>query len=67
MPVGCKIIKDFQRPAPEVVAMFKDMPVANIDDSVKVSTGPAQRKNGAQKRPCKQPFFARLKSIFNQV
>ena len=23
-------------------------------DSVKVSTGPAQRKKGAQKRPCKQ-------------
>lgn len=26
-------------------------------NSVKVSTGPAQRKKGAQKRPCKQPFF----------
>ena len=25
-----------------------------LEDSVKVSTGPAQRKKGAQKRPCKQ-------------
>lgn len=34
MSVGCKIIKDFQRPAPELVALFKDMPVANIDDNM---------------------------------
>lgn len=34
MPVGCKIVKDFQRPAPELVARFKDMPVANIDDNM---------------------------------
>ncbi len=32
MSVGCKIIKDFQRPAPELVELFRDMPVANIDD-----------------------------------
>jgi hypothetical protein len=35
--------------------------------SVKVSTGPAQRKKGAQKRPCKHLFFARSESIFNQI
>ena len=34
MSVGCKIMKDFQRPAPELVALFKDMPVANIDDNM---------------------------------
>lgn len=34
MSVGCKIIKDFERPAPELVALFKDMPVANIDDNM---------------------------------
>ena len=34
MSVGCKIINDFQRPAPELVALFKDMPVANIDDNM---------------------------------
>lgn len=34
MSVGCKIIKDFERPAPELVARFKDMPVANIDDNI---------------------------------
>lgn len=34
MSVGCKIIKDFKRPAPELVARFKDMPVANIDDNM---------------------------------
>lgn len=34
MSVGCKIIKDFKRPSPELVARFKDMPVANIDDNM---------------------------------
>lgn len=34
MSIGCKIIKDFNRPAPELVARFKDMPVANIDDNM---------------------------------
>ena len=38
-----------------------------VDDSVKVSTGPAQRKKGAPKRPCKHLFFARPESIFNQI
>lgn len=32
MSIGCKIIKDFERPDPALVARFKDMPVANIDD-----------------------------------
>ena len=35
--------------------------------SVKVSTGPAQRKKGTQKRPCKHLFFARSENIFNQI
>lgn len=34
MSIGCKIIKNFDRPAPELVARFKDMPVANIDDNM---------------------------------
>lgn len=34
MSIGCKIIKDFDRPAPELVARFQDMPVANIDDNM---------------------------------
>ena len=34
MSIGCRIIKDFDRPAPELVARFKDMPVANIDDNM---------------------------------
>lgn len=34
MSIGCKIIRDFERPAPELVARFKDMPVANIDDNM---------------------------------
>ena len=34
MSVGCKIRKDFERPAKELVARFKDMPVANIDDNM---------------------------------
>lgn len=34
MPIGCKIIRDFERPAPELVALFKDMPVANVDDNM---------------------------------
>ena len=34
MSIGGKIVKDFQRPAPELVARFKDMPVANIDDNM---------------------------------
>lgn len=32
MSIGCKIIKDFQRPDPALVERFRDMPVANIDD-----------------------------------
>lgn len=32
MAIGCKIIKDFKRPAQELVDLFKGMPVANIDD-----------------------------------
>lgn len=32
MPVGNRIIKDFQRPAPKLIDCFKGMPVANIDD-----------------------------------
>jgi len=32
--VGCKIIKDFTRPDPELIARFKDLPVANIDDTM---------------------------------
>ena len=32
MSVGCKIIRDFLRPEPEVVELFRDLPVANIDD-----------------------------------
>ena len=34
MSVGCKIIRGFERPAPELVARFKGMPVANIDDNM---------------------------------
>lgn len=32
MPYGCKIIKDFPRPDPQLVEKFRDLPVANIDD-----------------------------------
>ena len=30
--VGCKIIRDFKRPDKKIVELFKDLPVANIDD-----------------------------------
>ena len=49
----------------EVVAVYQDDGFTGL--SVKVSTGPAQRKKGAQKRPCKHLFFARSESIFNQI
>ena len=32
MAVGCKIIRNFQRPDPTLVERFRGMPVANIDD-----------------------------------
>lgn len=32
MSIGCKIIRDFPRPDPDLVARFQNMPVANIDD-----------------------------------
>ena len=32
MPVGCKIVRDFPRPEPELVELFRGLPVANIDD-----------------------------------
>ena len=31
---GCRIYKNFKRPDPALVAQFKDMPVANIDDNM---------------------------------
>ena len=34
MSVGCKIIRDFQRPDPELVELFRGLPVANIDDNM---------------------------------
>lgn len=34
MPAGCKIRKDFVRPDKELVARFRGMPVANIDDNM---------------------------------
>lgn len=34
MSVGCNIITDFSRPSPELVELFRDMPVANIDDNM---------------------------------
>jgi len=32
MSVGCRIIREFPRPEPELVELFRDLPVANIDD-----------------------------------
>lgn len=32
MAYGCKIVRDFERPAPELIAKFEGLPVANIDD-----------------------------------
>lgn len=34
MSIGCKIIKDFVRPDPALVELFRDIPVANIDDNM---------------------------------
>ena len=34
MAIGCKIIRDFKRQAPELIARFEGMPVANIDDNM---------------------------------
>lgn len=34
MAIGCKIVKDFERATPQQVALFRDMPVANIDDNM---------------------------------
>ena len=34
MSIGCKIICDFPRPDPELVELFRDLPVANIDDCI---------------------------------
>lgn len=34
MSVGCRIIEDFKRPAPELIARFQGMPAANIDDNM---------------------------------
>ncbi len=32
MAVGCKIIRNFERATPEQIELFRDLPVANIDD-----------------------------------
>ena len=32
MAIGCKIVKDFERATSEQIEMFRDFPVANIDD-----------------------------------
>lgn len=34
MSVGCKIIRDFTRPDSELVELFRNLPVANIDDNM---------------------------------
>lgn len=34
MSIGCQIIRDFPRPDPELVELFRDLPVANIDDNM---------------------------------
>lgn len=34
MAIGCRIIRDFERPDSALVARFEDMPVANIDDNM---------------------------------
>ncbi|MDO4475165.1 MAG: RraA family protein [Lachnospiraceae bacterium] len=34
MAVGCRIKKDFERPAKELVEAFRGLPVANIDDNM---------------------------------
>lgn len=34
MSTECKIIRDFQRPDPALVELFRDLPVANIDDNM---------------------------------
>jgi RraA family protein len=32
MNIGCRIVEDFERPAKELVELFREFPVANIDD-----------------------------------
>lgn len=32
MNIGCRIVEDFERPAKEIVELFREFPVANIDD-----------------------------------
>ncbi len=34
MSAGCKIKKNFERPAKELVEAFRGIPVANIDDNM---------------------------------
>ena len=34
MPAGCKIKRNFERPAKELVEAFREIPVANIDDNM---------------------------------
>lgn len=34
MPIGCKIVRDFERPAYDLVQRFKHLPVANIADNM---------------------------------
>lgn len=58
-PAKDEVIKPAPQPEPTVPANDADV------DSVKVSTGPAQGKMGAQIRPCKQ-LVLQGQSIFNQ-
>lgn len=32
MNIGCRIVEDFERPSQELVELFRELPVANIDD-----------------------------------
>lgn len=34
MSAGCKIIKEFERPGKELIEKFRDIPIANINDSM---------------------------------
>lgn len=32
MNIGCRIVEDFERPSKEIIELFREFPVANIDD-----------------------------------
>ncbi|APX71715.1 RraA family protein [Companilactobacillus allii] len=55
--VGCQIISDFKRPSKDLINLFKDIPVANIDDCMNRQAAVSPDIKPMNKTPLLGPAF----------